>query len=275
MDKSASFLQSTAWAEVQQAYGRQVQLLGDDKQTLAIRYPLPLKQWYWFIPQGNLVAGLNDGALFVRYEPTIKPAQDRQVADVHPSRTLITTLTSEETMLQNMKQKCRYNVRLAEKKGVTVATGSDIRQCYQLLQSTANEQAIRLHPLAYYHAIFSVLSKQAMVKLYFAYYQGQPIATALVVYYGDTVTYLHGGSDHRQRAVMAPHLLHWRIMQEALATGYKQYDWFGISSKWPGVSRFKLGFGGTVVERPGTFEHPLRPLWYTGYSMVKKVWTSS
>lgn len=270
-----SFLQSAAWGEVQQAYGREVKHIKQgDSSVLAIKYPLPFKRWYWFIPYGPLINGLDGGAVFVRYEPDTQVSKDKQVTDAHPSHTLVTALESEELMLHNMKQKCRYNLRLAEKRGVAVTVGTDVNVLYNLLQATAKEQNIRLHPQSYYQTILAVLGSKGMAKLYFAHYHGQPIAAALVVYYGDTVTYVHGGSDHRQRAVMAPYLLHWQIMKDALAAGYKQYDWFGISAKWPGVTRFKLGFGGKEVARPGTFEHPLRPLWYTGYRMMKKLWIS-
>lgn len=289
MGKShSSFLQSAAWAEMQAAYGRKVKTIQQGEITIqAIRYPLPAGQWYWFIPQGPCptdLGALNDGALFVRYEPTVKPLQgqskNKHVADVHPSTTLITPLTKPETMLAECKQKTRYNIRLAEKKGVTVQTTDNVELFYQLLHSTAKTQGIRLHAKDYYETIFKVLGQYDMVKLYLAYYQDQPVATAMVIYHEQTATYLHGGSDHEQRAVMAPHALHWQIMQDAQAAGYQHYDWFGIAPAdqpehpFAGITRFKVGFGGEVVTRPGTYEHPLRPLWYTAYRIVKKLWIS-
>lgn len=275
MDKARSFLQSEAWGEVQAAYGREIKWVTQGATSvLAVKHRLPFQQSYWFIPHGPYVDGLNDGAVFVRYEPILPLGHDRKVPDVHPSQTLLTPLKTEEIILGNMKQKCRYNLRLAEKKGVTVHIQSDVKKFYSLLHSTAQQQQIRLHPQAYYETMVRVLGKQNMVKLYFAYYHTQPIAVALVVYYGDTVTYLHGGSDYNQRAVMAPYLLHWQVMKDALAAGYKHYDWFGVSEQWPGVTKFKMGFGGTVVSRPGTFERALRPLWYTGFRLMKPIWIS-
>lgn len=270
-----SFLQSAAWGEVQQAYGREVKHSQQgDRSVLAIKYSLPLKQWYWFIPQGPLVDGLDDGAVFVRYEPDVVPQHDRRVTDIHPSKTLITPLTLPDQMLSGMKQKCRYNIHIAEKKKLKVIDQVSTDVFFTVLMKTSSRQKIKLHPQRYYNTIIATLQKYDMVKVYGIEYQGQVIAVALIVYYQGIATYVHGGSDYEHRSSMAPYLLHWQIMQDAFQQGYQQYDWFGLSDRWPGVTRFKLGFGGDEVTRPGTFEHALRPLWYTGYRMMKTVWIS-
>lgn len=263
---------------MQAAYGRTVKTITQDNvTTYAIRYPLPLKRWYWFIPQGELptdLSALDDGALFVRYEPAVEPHSDRQVADVQPSKTLITTLADDATLLQQLKQKCRYNLRIAQKKGVTIHTDTDLETFYATLERTSNRQEIRLHPKRYYQTMVETLQRHNMVKLYRAEYEGHVVAVAMVVYHQGVATYLHGGSDYEYRSVMAPYLLHWQAMQDARSGGCQYYDWYGIGDQWPGVTRFKLGFGGTAVQRPGTFEHVLRPLWYTGYRLSKKLWIS-
>jgi lipid II:glycine glycyltransferase (peptidoglycan interpeptide bridge formation enzyme) len=273
MDKS--FLQSPAWGEVQTSYGRKIKWLGS---TLAIQYPLPFQQHYWFIPQGDYVAGLADGAVFVRFEPQLTPTLGRKVNDVHPSHTLITPLLSPDIMLKNMKQKCRYNIHLAEKKDILIKSDTDSETFYNVLVKTSYKQSIRLHPKPYYETMYEVLKKHHMVKIYTAYYQDKPIATGLFIYHGDTVTYLHGGSDYNYRSMMAPYLLHWQVMQAAYQDKFAYYDWFGIAPdnqlKHPfaGITRFKLDFGGEIISRPGTFEQPLRPLWYNAYSIMKHLW---
>lgn len=264
MDKAESFLQSPAWQEVQQTYGRVTKRIDG---VLAVRH-----RWYWFIPHERFVDGLDDGALFVRYEPDTVPQHDRRVADVHPSKTLLTPLTTPDQMLSNMKQKCRYNVHVAEKKKLKVIDHISAEVFFDVLTKTSQRQHIRLHSKRYYDSIINILQKHDMVRVYGVEYQQRIIAVALVVYYQGMATYLHGGSDYQYRSLMAPYLLHWQIMQDARQAGMKQYDWFGLSDRWPGVSKFKMGFGGTAVERPGTFDHPLRPLWYTGYRIMKNLW---
>lgn len=265
MDKAPSFLQSEAWEAVQQAYGRTTKRIDG---VLAIRH-----RWYWFIPHGPLVQGLADGAVCVRYEPDQLPVHDRRVADVHPSKTLITALDKPAVMLANLKPKCRYNLHLAEKKNLTIVSNLPTASFFNVLTKTSQRQHITLHPQRYYHTIVDTLKPYDMVKVYGVEYQQQIIAVGLMIYYAGTATYVHGGSDYQHRSLMAPYLLHWQVMQDAWAAGMKQYDWFGISDRWPGVSRFKLGWGGEIVSRPGTFEHPLRPLWYTAYRLTKRLWT--
>jgi len=272
----SSFLQSPAWGEFQKAYGRQVvQVEQSGVVSQWIKYPLPFGQHYWFCPYGPdhttsfNPAVLPTGALFLRYEASAEALGGKRVADVHPSHTLITTLSTPAQLLAGMKQKCRYNIHLAERKGVTIRQSrsvSDVATCYRLLQQTAQHQHIHIHPQRYYE-----LMVEKLATIYFAEYQGQVIATAIMIGHNDTMTYVHGGSDYTYRAVMAPHLLHWQAMQDALVAGYKYYDWFGIGAQWPGVTAFKLGFGGEEKVYPGTYELPLRSVWYTVYQLMKKI----
>ena len=85
------------------------------------------------------------------------------------------------------------------------------------------------------------------------------------------MTYLHGGSSREHKELMAPYLLHWRIMEEAKRRGMAQYDLWGIDGdRWPGVTRFKKGFGGSGVFYPPSLEVVYRPLWYKIYRVMKE-----
>ena len=84
----------------------------------------------------------------------------------------------------------------------------------------------------------------------FAEHEGERLATALVVYFGDRATYLFGGSLPRRREVMAPYLLHFEAMRAARERGHRWYDLYGVSPAdqpghpWAGISAFKRKFGG-------------------------------
>ena len=116
-------------------------------------------------------------------------------------------------------------------------------------------------------------------ELFFAEYGGTALAVALVNFYRDATsqeggiaTYLHGGSSRERRGVMAPYLLQWRIMQEARRRGCNLYDLWGIDEKkWPGLTRFKKGFGGNAVRVGASVDIVCRPLLYKVYMLWRKL----
>ena len=109
--------------------------------------------------------------------------------------------------------------------------------------------------------------------LHLAYFGTTLLAAAIVGYFGDTATYLHGASSYEHRALMGSYGLHWQIMQEAKRTGYKFYDFWGTTARQhaAGIARFKMGFGGTLLNYSGTFDLPLNRFWYTVYWLGRKI----
>jgi lipid II:glycine glycyltransferase (peptidoglycan interpeptide bridge formation enzyme) len=243
-------------------------------------------------------------AVFVRLEPLARRENDyitaadmrdlgmKQVRAVQPADTVIVDLTrNEDDLLAAMKQKTRYNVRLAEKKGVTVRTANydnahafreDCETFWRLLDETAERDKFHAHDKGYYEKMLDVLSPRKhgglTVGLMFAEYEGEPIAAVLLASFGDTVTYLHGASSSVHRNVMAPYLLHWRAMQEAKNRGFTKYDFWGVAPEhasdnhpWVGITRFKTGFGGARVSYIGAWELPRSRFWYNLYRCAKRV----
>lgn len=292
---NGSFLQSWLWGQFQKAYGRKIFYLAlkEDNQiiagTLLIKYHLPLGRFYFFSPAGpvvyhdELLKAIKEKAkaekvIFWRLERgEIK--QTKKVKDVHPIATLILNLQgkSEEDLLKDMKPKTRYNIKLAQKKGVVVKTSEDIEKFYELAQKTAHRQQINIHPEKYYQTMLAALKDKGFIKLYAAEYQGKIIAANIVIFYYATAVYLHGGQSHERREVMAPHLLQWQAIKDALQEGFAYYDFFGIAENddpnhaWAGITRFKKGFGGVVKKYWGTHEIPLNQTWYNIYKIVKKI----
>jgi len=127
-----------------------------------------------------------------------------------------------------------------------------------------------LHTPDYYRRLAKLDSD--FIKLFLVEYNNQVLAAGLFCFYKNTVTYLHGASADKDRQLMAPYFLHWQIMQMAAGEGFAYYDWYGIDDrKWPGVTRFKLGFGGELLEYPGTFDYPLKPLLYKLYKIGRSL----
>ncbi len=203
----------------------------------------------------------------------------RLVKALQPTDTQILDLTQAEALLlQGMHEKTRYNIRLAEKRGVKVEvhTGVAARDAAQTFADIQKQTTMRdrfsAHGAAYYQAMVAHLPA-AMVKIYVAQYAGKPIAANIVIHGGDTATYLHGASADAHRNVMAPHLLQWRQIVDAKLAGFHWYDFFGIETperprqsragaSWAGITRFKLGFGGQTISYTNAVELPVRKGWY-------------
>lgn len=298
-----SFLQSYGWGEFQQAYGRPIERWQSDGVVLqALVYSLPAGRTYLFSPYGPVgtpntdtsIALLDEiqrwsekhQAIFWRYERGGEYYGGCRVADVHPATTWLTPLSEATTMLAALKPKWRYNIHLAERKGVTIRQSGAVQEVdlfYDVLRRTAQRQKIKLHPKRYYQLMVQTMAPTHGVQLYFAEQAGRVIAAALTLQFGHTLTYLHGGSDYTYRQLMAPHLLHWQIMQAAWQAGCTAYDWFGIADTdqpehpWAALTRFKQGFGGQRQVYAGTFELPLQRTWYNAYRLIRKsrTWISS
>ncbi|MBI4272492.1 peptidoglycan bridge formation glycyltransferase FemA/FemB family protein [Candidatus Uhrbacteria bacterium] len=235
-------------------------------------------------------------AVFLRWESQ-KGTNDfffcraqKKIVSTQPQTTLFIELDkTEEALLAEMHPKTRYNIRLAGKHGVQIRVddfpSSKIQKEFLfLLKETAQRDHFHLHQEAYYRTLFQLFQKkspqnypQPFVRLYTAYANEQLLAGALVLFFGDTATYVHGASSSAQRNIMAPFALHWHIIKEAKMFGYRYYDFWGVadtddpSHPWAGLTRFKKGFGGTVISYPSARDCIFSPFLYTLYSCVRAV----
>jgi lipid II:glycine glycyltransferase (peptidoglycan interpeptide bridge formation enzyme) len=290
------FLQSSEWLDFQENFGHKIYRLGlanerNDIGTICgvIQKTLLFGKKYLYIPRGPIskekimVAEIKkiaqkDGAIFLKIEPLAEtPLPSLQlVTPVQPKQTLILDLAkSEEELLAAMHEKTRYNIRLAQKKNLVLKNES-LEDFWKLMKETAARDRFHAHPKKYYESMLEKINgdgkKEMRVELRVAYFENHPVAAAVVGYFGDTATYLHGASSHEYRNLMAPYFLHWEIIKEAKRLGYKFYDFWGIDGKkWPGVTRFKKGFGGFEINYPGTFDLPINKTWYTIYNLAKKI----
>jgi lipid II:glycine glycyltransferase (peptidoglycan interpeptide bridge formation enzyme) len=201
--------------------------------------------------------------------------------DVQSKQILVIDITkSEEELLAEMKSKTRYNIKLANKRGVKVLpisytpeAKSYIDEFLRLTKIMAARQGIVAHDEKYYRKMLEVIPGD-ILKLYIAEYEGKIIAANLMVFYGDTCVYLHGASDDQARNVMAPYLLQWQAIKDAKVAGCKKYDLGGISiNKWKGITRFKLGFSLATepVEFPGSYDIVISPVKYGVYRSIQKL----
>ena len=291
-----SFLQSREWEEFQRVVGRRVWRIDD---TLVIRHELPLGMNYLYCPRPLLEGTKHEArstifekiaeiakkekSIFLKIDPVV-PIEvlgfRSQVSEsLQPRQTVILDLQkSEEELLDGMHEKTRYNIRLAGRRGVQVKNSqfsilnSQFTIFWKLLQETAERDGFRTHERSYYGKLLEAQGDDFSNELFFAEYEGEVLAAAMINFYhpSRTATYLHGASARSHREVMAPHMLHWQIARDAKNRGFAHYDFWGIDEKkWPGVTRFKRGFGGREVSYPASADIVFRPWLYRAYCFVR------
>lgn len=275
------FLHSSQWKDFQERAGRTTRAFGDG--AFAVQIALPLGMHYWYSPFATqineLVAlGAQTGAVFVKCEPMtreqgvattlLEKGFTPAIKALQPQHTRIVTLGDEARMLSGMHQKTRYNIRVAFKRGVAVSWGGAVVDFTTLMEETTRRDGFHAHPNAYYEELL----KTEGVSLVIARVDGSLAAAAIVMEYEGRGIYLHGASSYAHRAAMAPFALHWNVMKTMAGQGITEYDLWGIDEKkWPGVTRFKAGFGGREVLYIGSYDYPLRKIWYTAYQVKNRL----
>jgi peptidoglycan pentaglycine glycine transferase (the first glycine) len=195
--------------------------------------------------------------------------RDTRCIDLNPS---------ESAILAQMKPKGRYNVGVACRHGVSVVEDTSPRGIEDFLhiyeETFARKDLEGLDP-SYYHTLIPTLSALDRGSVFFAEYQGMRLATALVVYFGCTATYLYGASLATHRNMMAPYLLQFEIMCKAKARGCQWYDFFGIAPEsepnhlWTNVSVFKRKLGGQELHLVPTLDYIYDPVAYQEWKAIE------
>lgn len=211
--------------------------------------------------------------------------------NIQPPRTIIISLEgTDDEILARMKQKCRYNVRLAEKKGVTVRGWDDLDGFHRMMTVTGGRDGFGVHSLEYYKKAYELFHPTGMADILVAEYEGKPLAALMVFALGSRAYYLYGASTDEERNRMPTYLLQWRAMQWARERGCTEYDLWGVPDAdeetleaqfesrhdglW-GVYRFKRGFGGQVKRAAQALDRVYMPwlyrlyLWRVGKSAIQ------
>jgi peptidoglycan pentaglycine glycine transferase (the first glycine) len=175
-----------------------------------------------------------------------------------------------------MKQKTRYNIRLAQKKGVSVRQGSeaDIDLLYRMYAETSQRDGFVIRSKDYYEMVWRAFMRAGMAFPLIAEVDGEAVAGLFLFTFAAKAWYLYGMSREVQREKMPNYLLQWEAMRAAKAAGCLNYDLWGApdvfnesDSMW-GVYRFKEGLGGTVIRTLGAWDFTPRPLVYGIYTSL-------
>jgi len=301
----AQILQSWDWGEFQKKVGHQVWRFGvfNNDELIAsaqiIEHKLKLNLSYIYCPRGPMLGSSIEDKdkilklilskardiaittqkqeeIFFRFEPTFNfKIKATKTKSVQPSDTVIINLAkSEEELLKSFHQKTRYNIKVASKHNIKVEEydNSNFERIWAIFDKTAKRDNFNLHKKEYYQ---QMVKQSEIIKIYVAYHQAIPVAVALCGITGDTITYLHGASNYEFRKLMAPHALHWEIIQQSKKQGFKYYDLHGITMSkksnhpWSGFTRFKKGFNGEITNYPGTYDFIYSHTWYMIYKIFR------
>ena len=200
---------------------------------------------------------------------------------IQPPNTIVINLEGEvEIWLNRMKQKTRYNVRLAAKKGVVIEESQSIDTFHELMLETGERDAFGVHSKEYYQSAFDLFSSTDSCKLFIASFDGKPLAGIMVFISGSRAWYFYGASNNVERNRMPTYLIQWEAMKYCAERGCKTYDLWGIpdgnedaleaqfmernDGLWS-VYRFKRGFGGNIRRLIGAWDDVYHPFLYKLY----------
>ena len=297
---NAHLLQTTEWGKHANASGwKSVQVVEGNIGVQILFRPLSLGQTRAYIPKGPvgdnwhaLIPVIDQicrqyNAIFLKIEPD-SWRDDESIPQgfilgkqaTQPLRTIEIDISGEEDLiLARMKQKTRYNIRLATRKGVIIREDTDINTFMDLMKITSVRDEFTTYPDEYYASVYRHFQERGG-KLLTAEVEHHPVASLMVFARGSRAWYLYGASSNEHRNLMPTYLLQWEAIRWARTQGCKTYDLWGVPDEdeatleanfmsrsdglW-GVYRFKRGFGGEVKRGVGPWIRVYKPLWYRLY----------
>ncbi len=303
----AHLLQTGEWGELKAGFGwTPVRIISGDTGVQLLIKKLPLGYSVAYIPRGPVAGSKKETweeitalcrkrkTVFIKVEPDfvdIKSTMNTKeihnwkmdARSIQPMRTILVDLSgTEEEILARMKQKCRYNIRLAEKKEIVIHESENIDTYYDLMLATGKRDNFGIHTKAYYQKAFELFHKDKACALLIAKFQNKPLAGLLVFRQGMRAWYLFGASNDEERNRMPTYLLQWEAIRWAKRNGCSEYDLWGVPDEdeeilerefesradglW-GVYRFKRGFGGKLVRSIPAMDLVLNPFLYRLYQM--------
>ncbi len=188
-----------------------------------------------------------------------------------------------EEIFKSFNEKTRYNIRLAEKRGVTVREGGKeaLPVFYNILQETCKRDNFVTRGYDYFGSVWDHSVEKGLGKLFMAEYQGEYIAGVWVINFGKKAWYLYGASSNRHRNVMPNYALQWHAIRWAREQGCTLYDFLGVPSKLSpnspayGLYRFKKGFNSELTEFIGEFDLPFRRPYYHFWRVAEPVYAKT
>ncbi len=286
----ANFLQSWNWGEFHKNLGQKIIRVGfyDESNLVGVMLSVVEKAkrgTYLTVPGGPLIDWENEElrqafkkeivrqaklerCSFVRARPQIlETAENSKLfadlgfrsAPMHLHAELSNLLDiakPEEELLANMRKATRYEIKQAQKLGISITTSqkcADIDEFYDLQIETAQRHGFVPFSKKFLQEQFKVFVSDRQAILYTAWLEKTKLAQAMVIFYGQEANYHYGAGAEEGRKYPGAYLIQWEAIKEAKKRGLKRYNFWGVapegekSHRFYGVSVFKRGFGGGDV----------------------------
>jgi lipid II:glycine glycyltransferase (peptidoglycan interpeptide bridge formation enzyme) len=303
-------IQSWEWGEFRKQTGVEVVRLGEfegNKLKNAYQFTIHsvpyMKQKIGYLPKGPMpnkvmvdslsLIGKQKGIAYIKLEPDVeadKKLESRveSLGLVRAKRSLFTKYNfvldisrSEEEILASMHPKTRYNIRLAQKKGVEVydsVEDKDFEIYLKLYFETTKRQKYFGHTQNYHRLVWETLKKAGMARVMIAKYEKEPLVAWMLLNFKETLYYPYGGSSDLHRDVMASNLVAWEAIRLGKKLNLKSFDMWGAlgpepdtKDPWFGFHRFKAGYGAKHVEYIGSFDLVINPMYYQVLNAADKL----
>ncbi|MBI5151580.1 MAG: GNAT family N-acetyltransferase [Candidatus Pacebacteria bacterium] len=184
----------------------------------------------------------------------------------HTKTSIIDLRLTEDQLLAQMKQKTRYNIRLAQRKNVIKIreipleklTPEDLKKLFELKKEWEKKQFAVAYPSNFLLAFLHEFAGHG--SLFIAEIEDQWVAALIVPMLKCVATYYTAFSTQEGYLEHAPTLLTWEALRKSKKHGCKVFDFGGIYDErfpqdykhWRGFTIFKEGFGTKeiIYERP-------------------------
>lgn len=307
-------IQSWEWGEFRQGLGLPLKRYGlfkKGKLSKAFQltfHKIPFTNRYvGYLPKGPLPdkelsqalaqIGKEENCAFIKVEPDVLASSP--IYSVHPSflpspkplftkyNFLLDLTPNEDELLKNMHPKTRYNIKVAQNKGVKVKEGSDkkaLETYLKLYFQTTGRQNYHGHNEYYHRMVWMTLHEASLARFLIAYYtppratRPVPLTAWMLLNFGNTLYYPYGGSSTEYKEVMSNNLVAWEAIKLGKKLGLKKFDMWGAlgpdanpNDPWQGFHRFKKGYGGKLVEYLGTFDLVFNDPLYWLFTSIDKL----
>ncbi|MBQ3431050.1 peptidoglycan bridge formation glycyltransferase FemA/FemB family protein [Candidatus Saccharibacteria bacterium] len=177
---------------------------------------------------------------------------------LHAQNTVILNLKkSEEELLMEMRRQTRYEVRRAEKFEISVLEDSSekmLEEFHSVQSETAKRQNFVPPSKKELFAEKSSFSPKNFRLYVSRTKEGEPIAYGLIISFGKEAEYFEAASTELNRKLPGAYALLWRAIRDLKEAGFERFNLWGIAPpgvenhRYSGVTTFKTGFGGEIVE---------------------------